>query len=110
MIVYYNFKKEKGTEPVKVEKESLRSLMPLYNMQQVEGEKEDRAKVQHELNLASSKKQKWLLRLLTVSIAIAFLSFCYTVWKDQRTANPYSLFKDATGMKELILNQMEQAH
>jgi hypothetical protein len=108
MIVYYNFKKEKGTELVKVEKESLRSLMPLYNMQQVEGKKEDRAKVQHELNLAYSKKQKWLLGLLTVSIAIAFLSFCYTVWKDQRTTN-LNDFKDDTAMKEFILNQVVQA-
>ncbi len=63
-----------------------------------------------ELNLASLKKLNWVLGISLVSIAIAFLTFCYTACKDQRTNNPDYLFKDATAMKELILNQMVQAH
>jgi hypothetical protein len=62
------------------------------------------------LNHASFKKQDWTLGISLVSITIVFFTICYTAWKDQRTTNTNYLFKDATAMKELILNQMVQAH
>jgi len=109
MIVYFNFKKEQANDPVKVEKGSLSILLPLHNRNQVELKKEDRLKLPHEPSLASSKKQNRISGLLIVSIAIAFLAFCYTVWKDERTTDPNTPFKDATVMKEFILNQVVQA-
>jgi hypothetical protein len=66
--------------------------------------------IHDELNLASLKKLNWVLGISLVSIAIVFFTFCYTSWKDHRTNNPDDLFKDATAMKEFILNQMVQAH
>jgi hypothetical protein len=63
-----------------------------------------------ELNLASLKRLNRVLGISLISIAIAFLTFFYTAWKDHKTNNPDGLFKDATAMKEFILNQMVQAH
>ena len=66
--------------------------------------------IHNELNHASLKQLNWVLGISLVSIAIAFFTFCYTTLQDHRTNNPDDLFKDATAMKEFILNQMVQAH
>src|SRR5690349_66015 len=109
MIVYFNFKKEPGNEPVKVEIESLGTAMPLHKMQYEKQEQENKAKLYNGLPLPSSKKQKQVLGLLIISMVIALITVCYTVWKDQRNTNPNDLFKDASTMKDFILTQVIQS-
>ena len=109
MIVYFNFKKEPGDEPVKVEIGSLGMAMPLHKMQYEYRKQENKAKLYNGLPLPTSKKQKRISGLLIVSLIIAFLTICYTLWKDQRNTNPNDLFKDAPTMKEFILNQVVQS-
>src|SRR4051812_23268736 len=109
MIVYFNFKKGLDNELVKKEKGSLRIVMPSNKIRQAVSVQDGRRKVQHELNIPSFKKQNRVLGLSIVTITITLITFCYTAWKDQRNTNPGDLFKDATA-KELILNQMVQAH
>ena len=109
MIVYFNFKKEPGNEPVKVEIESLGMAMPLHKIQYEKRKQENKAKLYKGLPISFSKKQKQVLDLLIVSLVIAFLAICYTAWKDQRNTYPNDLFKDTPTMKEIILTQVIQS-